>query len=203
MQSDDHLHPRRSGLENIPWLYDLAMSLVERGRFRRWRQWLVGGARGRVLEIGCGTGRNLPLYPAGVRVTAVDPWPQNVAAARRRSPRALLVQARAEALPFAAAAFDTTVASLVLCSVEDPARALSEIRRVLAPGGSVRAIEHVRARSRWLSRLQDAVQPAWTWVTGGCHPNRDTESLVAAAGLRISEDGRRARGLLRRFAASR
>lgn len=190
------------GLEQIPWVYDAGMALAERGWLARWRDWLVGGARGRVLELGCGTGRNLPRYPPLARVVAVDPYPQNLERARRRAPGVPLVQARAEALPFRDGAFDTAVASLVLCSVDDPPRALSELRRVLAPGGALRAMEHVRAAG-WRARLQDAVQPAWTALSGGCRPNRATEAAVAAAGFRVHEEERRARGLFRRFVATR
>jgi ubiquinone/menaquinone biosynthesis C-methylase UbiE len=189
------------GVEQIPWLYDLAMAITERGQLGRWRGWLASDAAGRVLEVGCGTGRNLPLYAPRSLLVGVDPHPQNLARARRRAPSRPLVQARAEALPFRDGVFDVVASSLVLCSVEDPLRALAEIRRVLAPGGELRAIEHVRARRGWLARLQDLAQPAWTWFTGGCHPNRDTERAVAAAGFRIEQRGRLASGLMRRFAA--
>lgn len=188
------------GLEQIPWLYDAGMALAERGWLARWRDWLVGGARGRVLELGCGTGRNLPRYRPGTPLVAVDPHPQNLVRARRRAPGVPLVQARAEALPFRDGAFGTAVSSLVLCSVDDPPRALAELRRVLAPGGALRALEHVRARG-WRARLQDAVQPAWTHLSGGCRPNRDTEAAVETAGFRVEDEGRRARGLFRRFSA--
>jgi ubiquinone/menaquinone biosynthesis C-methylase UbiE len=190
------------GLEQIPWLYDAAMALAERGWLARWRDWLAGGARGRVLEIGCGTGRNLPRYAPGTSLVAVDPRPENLERARRRAPGVPLVRARAEALPFREGAFDTVVASLVLCSVDDPARALAELRRVLAAGGSLRAMEHVRAAG-WRARVQDAVQPAWTAISGGCRPHRDTEAAVEAAGFRVEEPGRRARGVYRRFSARR
>ena len=189
------------GFEQIPWLYDASMALFERGRLSGWRDWLAGGARGRVLEIGGGTGRNLPRYAPGTALVAVDPNPENLGRARRRAPDVPLVQARAEALPFRDGAFDTVVTSLVLCSVDDPPRALAELRRVLAPAGSLRALEHVRARGAAWGRLQDALQPAWTAITGGCHPNRDTEAAVEAAGFRVQEEGRRARGLMRRFSA--
>jgi ubiquinone/menaquinone biosynthesis C-methylase UbiE len=189
------------GVEQIPWLYDLVMALAERGQLGRWRGWLARDAGGRVLEVGCGTGRNLPLYPPRGRLVGVDPHPQNVARARRRAPSRPLVQARAEALPFRDGAFEVVVSSLVLCSVDDPSRALAEIRRVLAPGGELRAMEHVRARRGWLARLQDLAQPTWTRLTGGCRPNRDTEHAVAAAGFHIEEHGRRASGLMRRFVA--
>jgi ubiquinone/menaquinone biosynthesis C-methylase UbiE len=113
------------------------------------------------------------------------------------------VQARAEALPFRDAAFDTVVSGLVLCSVADPSRALAEVRRVLRPDGTLRVLEHVRSTVAWRARLQDALQPAWTWVAGGCHPNRDTERSVEASGFTIEAEGRRAQASLRRFVARR
>jgi ubiquinone/menaquinone biosynthesis C-methylase UbiE len=122
-------------------------------------------------------------------------------AARRRSPSTPLVRASAEALPFRAGAFQTVVSSLVFCSVPRPEVGLAEVRRVLADGGQLRMLEHVRSRGRFKARLQDAMQPAWTWVTGGCHPNRKTEAAVEAAGFRIEEDGRREDGDMRRFSA--
>jgi len=189
------------GLEQIPWLYDAGMALYDRLGFRRWREWLTGGARGRVLEVGCGTGRNLPLYLRGTPVVAVDPDLPALRAARRRAPSVPLVLARAEALPFRDGAFETVVSGLVFCSVHDPRGGLAEVRRVLAPSGRLRMVEHVRSASRVAARVQDLVQPAWTVVAGGCHPNRDTERTVAEAGFSIEEDGRRGSGTMRRFCA--
>jgi ubiquinone/menaquinone biosynthesis C-methylase UbiE len=189
------------GVEQIPWLYDALLAAMEWSGLAAWRRWLVGGARRRALDLGCGTGRNLPLFPAGVRALAVDPFPQNLRRARRRAPRVPLVRARAEALPFKDGTFDTVVSGLVFCSVADPALALAEVRRVLAPQGALRTLEHVRSRSRFWGRVQDLLQPAWTWVAGGCHPNRDTERGVEAAGFAIDPDGRRERGTMRRFQA--
>jgi ubiquinone/menaquinone biosynthesis C-methylase UbiE len=123
--------------------------------------------------------------------------------ARGRARGARLVQGRAEALPFRDGAFDTVVSGLVLCSVGDPARGLAEVHRVLRPGGALRALEHVRSTVAWRARVQDAIQPAWTWLAGGCHPNRDTERAVEAAGFTIEDEGRRARANLRRFVARR
>lgn len=188
------------GFEQIPWLYDLSMAITERWGLRRWRDWLVKGATGRTLELGAGTGRNLPLYTPGVRAVGIDPHMANLRRARRRAPGAPLVLARGEALPFRDGAFDTVVSALVLCSVDDPAATLAEARRVLRPGGSLRLLEHVRARGLH-GALQDLVQPAWTAFTGGCHPNRETEDAVAAAGFRVDADTRRARGTLRRLQA--
>ncbi len=189
------------GIDRIPWAYDAMMAISDWAGLARWRRWLAAGARGRTLEVGCGTGRNLPLYPPGVRVVAVDPARESLARARRRAPRALLVRASAEALPFKAGAFDTVVSGLVFCSVPDPAKGLAEVKRVLAPAGALRMMEHVRSTWPFGARVQDAIQPAWTWLAGGCHPNRDTERNVLAAGFRIEEDGRRRRRNMRRFQA--
>jgi ubiquinone/menaquinone biosynthesis C-methylase UbiE len=189
------------GAEQIPWLYDAAMAVLERLGLGPWRRWLAAGTRGRTLDLGCGTGRNLPLLPGDARAVGVDPCAQSLARARRRAPGALLVQARAEALPFRSGTFDTIASGLVLCSVTDPAAAASEMLRVLAPGGSVRALEHVRSTLPWKARLQDLSQPAWTALSGGCHPNRDTERTLEEAGLAIDPATRRARDTMRRFEA--
>jgi ubiquinone/menaquinone biosynthesis C-methylase UbiE len=188
------------GVEQVPWLYDTAMALLEKTGLGRWRSWLAGGvSRGRVLDLGCGTGRNLPLYGQGTRIVGLDPCRASLLKARRRSPGALLVLARAEALPFRDRAFDTVVSALVFCSVGDVPRGLAEVRRVLRPDGVLRLLEHVRATGRVAAWLQDRTQPAWTWFTGGCHPNRDTEAAVRAAGFEIDPATYRAQGDIRRF----
>jgi ubiquinone/menaquinone biosynthesis C-methylase UbiE len=110
-----------------------------------------------------------------------------------------LACAKAEALPFRATAFDTVAISLVLCSVADPGAALLEVRRVLRDPGTLRLLEHVRSERRWEARWQDFIQPAWTRITGGCHPNRDTEAAVRRAGFRV--DQRRVNRNLRRLVA--
>ena len=190
------------GVEQIPWLYDAGMVVLEKTGLGHWRQWLAEGtAPGRVLDLGCGTGRNLPLYRDGVRVVGLDPCLESLRKARTRRPGVLLVRARAEALPFRSGAFDTVVSGLVFCSVGDVPRGLAEVRRVLKPGGVLRMLEHVRADSRLAAWLQDLTQPAWTWFTGGCHPNRETEAAVEAAGFAIDPASRRARGDMRRFEA--
>jgi len=187
------------GIEQIPWVYDALCALCERGGLGRWRRWLAAGARGRTLDLGCGTGRNLPLLPPGARAIALDPSPEALARARRRAPGVPLVRARAEALPFRDGAFDTVLSGLVFCSVPDAARGLVEVRRVLRADGELRMLEHVRATTPWRARGQDLLQPLWTRVAGGCHPNRDTEATVRRAGFAI--DDRRAQGSMRRFRA--
>jgi ubiquinone/menaquinone biosynthesis C-methylase UbiE len=189
------------GVEQIPWLYDAVCAVAEATGLARWRRWLVAGAGGRVLDLGCGTGRNLPLLPASARAVGLEPaWPA-LRRARRRAPHVALVVGSAEALPFRDGTFDTVLSGLVFCSVEDPPRALGEVRRVLRPGGRLRMLEHVRSTRPWKAWLQRRLQPAWTRLTGGCHPDRDTEATVEAAGYEIEPAGRRARGDMRRFSA--
>jgi ubiquinone/menaquinone biosynthesis C-methylase UbiE len=189
------------GVEQIPWLYDAVCAFYEWTGLGRWRRWLTAGARGLTLDLGCGTGRNLPLFLPGTRVIGLDPTWDVLVRARRRAPAVPLVQGSAEALPFRAGAFETVVSGLVFCSVPDPGRGLAEVRRVLGPGAALRMLEHVRSESPWKARLQDRVQPFWSRFTGGCHPNRDTERLVERAGFVIEAEGHRARGDLRRFTA--
>jgi len=189
------------GLEQIPWLYDAGMTLLEATGMGRWRLWLAR-AEGRTLDIGCGTGRSLPLFSSSGNVVGLDPAADALLRARRRSPGTPLVRASAEALPFRDGCFDTIVSGLALCSIPEVPKALDEMRRVTAIGGQLRAMEHVRAApASPTARLQDAFQPFWTWLTGGCRPNRDTEAAVIAAGWTIEADGRRSSGVMRRFVA--
>lgn len=189
------------GVEQIPWLYEIICLLYERGGLAEWRRWLVAGARGRVLDLGSGTGRNLPLLPPGTVAVAIDPSLDALRRARRRAHGVPLVAGRAEALPFRNGTFDTVLSGLVFCSVGDPAGGLAEVKRVLRPDGQLRMLEHVRSRVPWRARLQDVIQPLWTWAAGGCHPNRDTEATVEQGGFRMDPEGRLAKGTNRRFAA--
>ena len=189
------------GLEQIPWCYDPCMWLAEVLGLDRWRRWLVGGASGRTLDLGCGTGRNLPLYSSDVQVIGLDPHQEVLCAARKRAPGIPLVAASAESLPFRDGSFHTVVSGLVFCSVSDPRRGLAEVRRVLGPGGQLRMLEHVRSVRPMGARFQDLLQPLWTRISGGCHPNRDTETIVETSGFHIEPETRRAKDNLRRFAA--
>jgi ubiquinone/menaquinone biosynthesis C-methylase UbiE len=187
------------GIEQIPWMYDALCAVMERAGFARLRRWLVKGARGRTLDLGCGTGRNLPLLPAGTPAIALDPSWDALVTARRRAPRVPLVVGAVEALPFRDGVFQTVLSGLVFCSVADPGLGLREVKRVLGPGGRLRMLEHVRATTPWRARLQDWIEPAWTRISGGCHPNRDTERTLVAAGFVVEE--RHARSNVRRLAA--
>jgi len=189
------------GVEQIPWMYDAMCAVMEWTGLSRWREWLVKGAKGRTLEVGCGTGRNLPRYEASLTVIALEPDGDALKKAKTRAPGALLVRGSAEALPFRDGAFETVVSSLVFCSVPHPEVGLKEIGRVLTAEGQLRMLEHVRHQSKFIGWLQDLLQPVWTAVAGGCHPNRRTEATVEANGFVISAEGRRADGTMRRFVA--
>lgn len=188
------------GVEQVPWLYDALIRLFP--GLSRWRADLMRQARGRVLEVGCGTGLGLRELAGHVdAVWGIDPAADSLRRAARRVPEAGLAVASAEHLPFADDSFDCVVSSLVFCSVADPERGLAEIRRVLTADGYLLMFEHVQARSRPLASTLNAIQPAWTTITGGCHPNRHTERTVERAGFRIDPDSYRASGLMRQFAA--
>jgi ubiquinone/menaquinone biosynthesis C-methylase UbiE len=176
-----------------PWfaaIYDRLNASAERTFLRPAREEIVGGARGRVLEIGCGTGASFPYYAAAAtEVLATEPDPHMLRRARRRAAdlgRSIDIrQAPAEALPFPDASVDAVVSTLVLCSVADPGRALAEVRRVLRPGGELRFYEHVRHEHAFGAFWQDLVTPVWHRLFAGCHPNRDTAGLLRASGFSI------------------
>ena len=178
--------------------YDLLTRWGEAKVFSRYRPYIAGEARGDVLEIGVGTGANLPYYQALERLVAAEPDPFMLRRAERRAEQLGLYvefcQCPAEALPFAAAAFDRVVSTLVLCTVADPARVLAEVKRVLRTGGTLRFMEHVRADG-FLAQVQECVTPAWRWVGAGCHPNRRTADSIEAAGFEIVERQERALAL--------
>src|SRR5438093_11233432 len=156
------------------------------------RAGLVGGASGRTLESGAGTGLNLPHSKEAVtELVLTEPDPFMASRLRKRlaadppSPGAVsVVEVPAEELPFEDESFDTVVATLVLCSVEAPDRAAAELVRVLNPAGRLLCVEHVRSPDNpRLVRWQDRLERPWGWFTGGCHPNRDTLAELEAAGL--------------------
>lgn len=170
-------------------LCDLIGRRAERGPMGAHRRALVREASGRVLEIGAGTGVNLPHYRDVTALTLTEP---DAAMRRRLAPRAArapfpaeVLDAPAERLPLAGASVDAVVSSGVLCTVADPARALAEARRVLRPGGRLVFVEHVRAEGR-AARRQDRITPAWRRLNAGCHPNRDTVAAIRAAGFAIT-----------------
>jgi ubiquinone/menaquinone biosynthesis C-methylase UbiE len=173
-------------------LYDTMGAGVEAAGLRAHRQALLSRATGRVLEIGAGTGANLPFYGDVVEpltVTEPDaPMAQRLERRIRDLPRPVeLVRAPAEELPFADGEFDVAVSTLVLCTVDDQARALGELRRVLKPGGRLLFIEHVRSDEPGLAGWQDRLNRLNRVMGHGCNCNRSTLDAIGAAGFTINE----------------
>ncbi len=171
----------------FPRLLDLAMSsrLLRKPRDRT-----LAPARGRILEIGFGTGMNLTHYPANVkRIEAIDPDLDLDRLSMPRIARAAIAvdfhHLDAAHLPFEDARFDTVVSTFTLCSIPDVVHALGEIRRVLKPDGQFLFLEHGRAPDAGVARWQDRLNEAWKPLAGGCHLNRPVCSLVEEAGLTL------------------
>jgi ubiquinone/menaquinone biosynthesis C-methylase UbiE len=171
-------------------IYDRMMKAGER-RVGPIRNRLLGGLEGDVLEIGAGTGANIGHYGPGARVIALEPDPHMLRRAQAKLAtlgvtNVEVQRAPAEALPFPDASFDAVVSTLVLCTVDDLAVSLTEIRRVLRPGGRFVFIEHVRGDGA-LGRAHDLIQPVWGWISAGCNVNRRTEAAIEAAGFETAK----------------
>lgn len=153
------------------------------------RKRVLALARGEVLEVGVGTGANLPYYPPGCEVTAIDFSPAMVARAAVRAARApvpvRLLEMDAEHLDFPDDSFDTVVATCVFCSVPDPVQGLREVRRVCRPQGQIILLEHVRSENPVIGRLMDILNPISPYLVG-CNINRRTMENVEKSGLRTS-----------------
>lgn len=166
---------------------------MDTGGMLAYRQRLLAGLAGQVIEVGAGNGLNFAHYPATVtRVLAVEPNPVLREIASQHAANAPVpvevCDGHAERLPAADGVFDAAVASLVLCSVADQGAVLREIRRVLRPGGQLRFLEHVQARAPGLRRLQRLADATlWPPLAGGCHTGRDTVAAIEAAGFTVGE----------------
>jgi ubiquinone/menaquinone biosynthesis C-methylase UbiE len=182
------------------------MAPLERLWLRQLRARLVPQATGRVLEIGVGTGANMPFNGTSTSITAVDESAAMLSIAARRAAvlnrRVALSQADVEHLTFPSDCFDTVIASLVLCSVVDLGHALSELWRVLRkPNGQLLLLEHMRPRARPLALLTDLANGPWLAWNGRCHLNRETQAALLASGFEIDRVEARLSGLLRLIVA--
>jgi ubiquinone/menaquinone biosynthesis C-methylase UbiE len=174
-----------SGSRFTAGIYDAFLALGESRGMRATRRGLLGSARGRVLEIGAGTGLNLSHYPDAIDELVLlepsAPMADRLEARRAKlGRRAHVVSAPAEALPFDDSSFDTVVSTLVLCTVHDPEAALAEVRRVLRPGGRLLFCEHVRSDAPRLARWQDRLADVWAAVADGCRCNRETLETISS-----------------------
>lgn len=172
--------------------YDRAMAGAEKATLRGHREALLGRVKGDVLEIGGGTGANLPYYGAGVdKLVITEPEEPMARRLERKladhSRPAQVLLAPAENLPLDDATFDVVVSTLVLCTVDDPSLALAEIHRVLRPGGQLVFLEHVRSDEPRLARWQDRLHGPWVQLGYGCHCNRRTLDNIESAGFSIDE----------------
>lgn len=173
----------------LPRLIDLGMRSKETMRYRTQ---VVPRARGRVLEVGVGSGLNLPLYGEGVeRVYALDPSKALLKMAGKKAAHARVpvefLAHPGEAIPLGDASVDTVVMTWTLCSIPDPVRALAEMRRVLKPEGALLFAEHGLAPDPGVRRWQERLNPLWGRFTGGCNLNRRMDELIRAAGFSISD----------------
>ncbi len=173
----------------VPPMIALTMKTREATRYR---EKVVPEVEGRVLEIGIGSGLNLPFYSHTVKsVVGIDPSPELLAMARKRADKAPfateLVNGPAADMPFESASFDTVLTTWTLCSIGEPLVALAEMRRVLKPAGRLVFVEHGLARSRRVIAWQNRLNPVWRCFSGGCNLNREIDRLIGDAGFAIAE----------------
>lgn len=183
--------------------YDRGLWLLERLSLNQLRRELLQYVQGDVLEIGLGTGVNLPWYANGSRVVGIDIDTAKMAGvAQRKKPHQFGAScADAQALPFQDQSFDTVVGTLVFCCIPDPALALSEIRRVMRPDGRLLLLEHVRGQGPVSRRLTDWLHPAWYGLQGVCHLNRETAASVERSGFQTIQVNRHGWGVLQTIVA--
>ncbi|BBY38997.1 methyltransferase type 11 [Mycobacterium mantenii] len=171
----------------FPYVYRFGQPVFDRLFYHRYRREAMSNATGRLLMLGLGPGTDLRFLPAAVTsVAAVEPDMafRRMAAklAGRRDVSVDIVAGNGESIPFPDNSFDSVHIGLVLCSVDDVAATLGEIRRVLLPGGRLVVLEHVRGDGA-MGRFQDLIAKPWSWLAGGCEPNRRTLDSIAAAGF--------------------
>lgn len=173
----------------LPWLIDLCMRNKEA---RRYRERVIPEAAGRVLEVGIGSGLNLPYYGPSVRhLFALEPSPELRRMAGRRTNGARFkvefLDCSAEEIPLDRASVDTVVTTWTLCTIPDAVRALEEMKRVLKPGGVLLFVEHGLAPDPGVQAWQHRLNPLWNRVGGGCNLNRKIDEMIVRSGFRLAE----------------
>lgn len=186
MQSTDSSTVREN-YDRIAFVYDIVDLLIPRS----WRLRAVGLAKGRTLEVGVGSGLNLPLYPSAcTEVVGIDLSPRMLAKARKRALKCdapvTLYGMDAQSLDFPDESFDTVLATCVFCTVPDPVKGLREMHRVCKTGGTIVLVEHMRSRRPWLGKLMDWLNPFSVSLLGD-HINRQTVENVRKAGIHVVE----------------
>jgi ubiquinone/menaquinone biosynthesis C-methylase UbiE len=171
----------------LPYVLELYM---RKRHLQPYRERVLAMAAGRVLEIGIGSGLNLPHYGASVReIVGLEPAPRLIAMARRVAERQSspveLIEGSAEAIPLDRQSIDTVVTTWTLCTIPDVSRALGEMRRVLKPGGQLLFVEHGLAPEPNVRTWQNWLNPIWKRIGGGCHLNRPIRQLIKEAGFSI------------------
>jgi ubiquinone/menaquinone biosynthesis C-methylase UbiE len=184
--------------------YDRDIGFCERLQFGGGREWVCSQAEGDVLEVAVGTGRNLPFYPAGVRLTGIDLSPAMLDVARERAAdhriEVTLREGDAEALPFADGSFDTVVCTLGLCGIPDEGKAIAEMHRVLRPGGKLLLLDHIGSHHRLL-RFGQRLLEKMTVRMCGDYMTRRPLLLVEQAGFQVVRRERLKAGTVERVAA--
>ena len=183
--------------------YDQGLWLLEVFSLQKLRKQLLAQVTGNALEIGIGTGVNLPIYDGVEFVAGIDLRPQVLAGAQTREQAPLfgVSCANAHQLPFGNGRFDNIVSTLVFCCIPDPHLALAEIKRVLKPNGRFYLLEHVRGQNPVSQRLTDWLQPAWFALQGQCHLNRETAVTLQKSGFTIEESSTHGFGVLQMMVA--
>ncbi|MDP2673848.1 MAG: class I SAM-dependent methyltransferase [Dehalococcoidia bacterium] len=201
MRGDEATSLTQKRYDRQAGLFDFWEAPIEALGFKRLRKRLWSEVHGeRILEVGVGTGKNLPYHPQGSRSVAVDLSPRMLSHAARKAGRlgrdVDLVLADAQRLPFRDGAFDAAAATFVFCSVPDPVLGLREVRRVVRQDGGLHLLEHVRSRNPIVGRLMDWTNPLWVRVSGA-NINRDTVDNVQRAGFELDAVESRMFGILK------
>lgn len=175
----------------FPYIYNFGMKPLEKGRFYHLRKDMISKVKGRVLEIGSGSGINFPFYRNVEQVDAIEPNPYMIKKSRKQLERTSVPifchDQKAEQLLFPNQTFDYVISTLVFCTIPNPEAALKEMIRVSKPNTTFYFFEHVKMESAVLAKTQDFLTPLWKVVCDGCHLNRNTVEIIKDAGLQIKE----------------